>query len=389
MVRVVIIGQGYVASIFAVGLERIKRGELGYYGVPLANELPIKVEDIQIVGSYDVDKSKIGLPLYEIVQRYWEGDVPESLQEVFVRKGIHLRSLRNLPIEATGLEDEMSLKEAIEHLVNEWKELKPDVIVNVPTTEAFVPFGNLEELEKAIKEDNRDRLTATQVYAYAAAQYAKEVGGAAFVNAIPTLIANDPAFVELAKESNLVIFGDDGATGATPLTADVLAHLAQRNRHVLDIAQFNIGGNTDFLALTDKERNKSKEYTKSSVVEDILGYDAPHYIKPTGFLEPLGDKKFIAMHIEYVSFNGAIDELVITGRINDSPALAGLLVDLVRLGKIAVDRKEFGTVYEVNAFYMKNPGPKEAKNIPRIIAYEKMRQWAGLKPRYLHHHHHH
>ncbi|AAL81740.1 myo-inositol-1-phosphate synthase [Pyrococcus furiosus DSM 3638] len=383
MVRVAIIGQGYVASIFAVGLERIKEGELGYYGIPLANELPIKVEDIKIVASYDVDKTKIGLPLSEIVQRYWKGNVPESLQEVFVRKGIHLGSLRNLPIEATGLEDEMTLKEAIERLVEEWKEKKVDVIINVPTTEAFTPFGKLEELEKAIKDNNKERLTATQAYAYAAAQYAKEVGGAAFVNAIPTLIANDPAFVELAKESNLVIFGDDGATGATPLTADILGHLAQRNRHVLDIVQFNIGGNTDFLALTDKERNKSKEYTKSSVVEDILGYDAPHFIKPTGYLEPLGDKKFIAMHIEYISFNGARDELIIAGRINDSPALAGLLVDLARLGKIAVDKKEFGTVYPVNAFYMKNPGPKEAKNIPRIIAYEKLRQWAGLPPRYL------
>ena len=154
--------------------------------------------------------------------------------------------------------------------------------------------------------------------------------------------------------------------------------MAQRNRCVRDIAQFNIGGNNDFLALTDEERNKSKEFTKSSIVKDILGYDAPHYIKPTGFLEPLGDRKFIAMHIEYVSFNGAVDELVVTGRINDSPALAGLLVDLVRLGKIAIERKEFGTVYEVNAFYMKNPGPRERGNVPRIIAYEKMRRWAGL-----------
>ncbi|MBO8175789.1 MAG: inositol-3-phosphate synthase [Thermococcus sp.] len=383
MVKVVILGQGYVGSIFAIGVERIKRGDLGYYGIPLANELPIKVEDIEIVGSYDVDKSKIGRPLYEVVKRYWEDEIPESLKNVVVRKGIHLGSLRNLPIEAEGLEDKMTLKEAVEKIVEEWKELKPDVIVNVCTTEAFKPFNSKEELIKAIENDDRERLTATQVYAYAAALYAKEVGGAAFVNAIPTLIANDNAFLELAKESNLVIFGDDGATGATPLTADVLAHLAQRNRYVKDIAQFNIGGNTDFLALTDKDRNKSKEYTKSSVVKDILGYDAPHFIKPTGFLEPLGDKKFIAMHIEYVSFNGALDELVITGRINDSPALAGLLVDLVRLGKIAIERKKWGTVYEVNAFYMKNPGPAEKGNIPRIIAYEKMRQWAGLKPRWL------
>lgn len=382
MVRVLILGQGYVGSTFAVGVERIKKGELGYYGIPLENELQEKVEDIEIVGSYDVDKNKIGKSVYDVVKNYWENHIPESLKNVIVRKGIHLRSLRNLPIDTEGLDDEMTLKEAVEKLVEEWKESAPDVIINVCTTEAFTPFGNKEELIKAIEDNNRERLTATQVYAYAAALYAKEVGGAAFVNAIPTLIANDPAFVELAKENNLVIFGDDGATGATPLTADILSHLAQRNRYVKDIAQFNIGGNADFLALTDKERNKSKEFTKSSIVKELLGYDAPHYIKPTGFLEPLGDKKFIAMHIEYVSFNGAVDELIINGRINDSPALAGLLVDLVRLGKIAVDKKEFGTIYEVNAFYMKNPGPIEKPNIPRIIAYEKMRMWAGLKPKW-------
>ena len=382
MVRVLILGQGYVGSIFALGVERIKNGELGYHGIPLENELQEKVEDIEIVGSYDVDKNKIGKSAYDVVKNYWENHIPESLRNVIVRKGIHLRSLRNLPIDTEGLDDEMTLKEAVEKLVEEWKESAPDVIINVCTTEAFTPFGNKEELIKAIEDNNRERLTATQVYAYAAALYAKEVGGAAFVNAIPTLIANDPAFVELAKENNLVIFGDDGATGATPLTADILSHLAQRNRYVKDIAQFNIGGNADFLALTDKERNKSKEFTKSSIVKELLGYDAPHYIKPTGFLEPLGDKKFIAMHIEYVSFNGAVDELIINGRINDSPALAGLLVDLVRLGKMAVDKKEFGTIYEVNAFYMKNPGPIEKPNIPRIIAYEKMRMWAGLKPKW-------
>ncbi|ASI99094.1 inositol-3-phosphate synthase [Thermococcus celer] len=382
MVRVVILGQGYVASIFASGLEKIKAGKMEPYGVPLGDELPIKIRDVEIVGSYDVDASKVGKDLHDVVKAY-DPDAPESLKGITIRKGIHLGSLRNLPLKAVGLDDEMTLSEAVEHLVEEWKELKPDVIVNVCTTEAFVPFESREELERAIAEDRKDRLTAVQVYAYAAARYAKEVGGAAFVNAIPTLIANDPAFVELARESNLVVFGDDGATGATPLTADVLSHLAQRNRKVLDIAQFNIGGNNDFLALTDKERNRSKEFTKSSVVKDLLGYDAPHYIKPTGFLEPLGDKKFIAMHIEYVSFNGAHDEIVITGRINDSPALAGLLVDLVRLGKMAVEKKAFGTVYEVNAFYMKNPGPKEKPNIPRIIAHEKVRMWAGLKPRWL------
>jgi len=73
-------------------------------------------------------------------------------------------------------------------------------------------------------------------------------------------------------------------------------------------------------------------------------------------LEPLGDKKFVAMIIEYYSFGEFKDELYVVWRINDSPALAGLLVGLVRLGKIALDRETYGTVYEVNAFYTKKPG---------------------------------
>jgi myo-inositol-1-phosphate synthase len=379
VVRVAILGQGFVGSIFAVGVERIKKGEIKPYGVPLQDELPYKIKDISIVSSYDVDKSKIGKTVAEVAKNYWNHDVPETLKEIKIRKGVHLNSLRNLPIEGVGLEDEMKLMDAVEKLVEEWKKDKVDVIVNVCTTESFVPFEDKKKLEEAIKNDDRQRLTATQVYAYSAGLYAKEVGGAVFVNTIPTLLANDPAFVELAEETGLVIFGDDGATGATPLTADVLAHLAQRKRHVKSIVQFNIGGNTDFLALTDAERNKSKEFTKSSVVKDILGYDAPHFIKPTGYLEPLGDKKFISMHIEYESFNGAMDELIINARINDSPALAGLIVDLVRLGKLALDRKLKGTVYEVNAFYMKNPGPKDKKNIPRIVAFERLKDWVSQK----------
>lgn len=382
MVRVVLLGQGYVASIFAVGLERIKQGELGMDGIPLGDDLPISVEEIEIVGSYDVDDSKVGKSLYEIAMRYWNDGVPRPLNQVTIRRGIHLNSLRDLPISASGLEDEMNLNEAVEWLVSEWKEMHVDVFVNVCTTEAASRFEDLTELEKAVSGQG-GRSSAVQIYAYTAAKYAKEIGGAAFVNAIPTPIANDPIFVRLAEESNLMIFGDDGATGATPLTADLLAHLYQRNRRLRSIAQFNIGGNMDFLSLVDDGRNRSKEITKSSIVSDILGYDAPHFIRPTGYLEPLGDKKFVAMHLEYRNFNGAIDELFISGRINDSPSLAGMLVDLVRLGKMAVERQQRGTCFEVNSFYMKNPGPKDRPNIPRIVAYDMMRRWAGLEPRWM------
>ena len=377
MVRVLIIGQGLVSTHFAVGLERIKRGEVPPYGVPFARyRLPYRIEDLEIVGSYDVDEEKVGKTVYEVARRL-VGDqlpVPETLRGITVRRGVHLGSMKGLPFKVKGLEEELGgTMKAVEALVEEFKELKPDVIINAATTEPARAFNNVEELEKAVREDDRERLSASHAYAYAAYLYARETGARlVFVNVIPSPLARDDAVVKLYEEAGLLVLGDDGATGATPLTADLLEHLAERNRFVLSIAQFNIGGNTDFLALTVPERNKMKEETKSSVVRDILGYDAPHYIKPTGYLEPLGDKKFVAMHIWWKTFNGLEDELIVNMRINDSPALAGLLVDLARIGKALLDRGVKGTAYPVNAFFMKDPGPRGSRNMARIRAYYKL-----------------
>ncbi len=376
-IRVAILGQGLVATHFAVGLERIKSGELEPYGVPFAKyKLVYPIESLEIVASYDVDERKVGKSLYEVAVESVGGllPVPETLKEVTVRRGIHLRSLQGLPFPAKGLEEELgSLQEAVDRLVDEFKEVKPDVFINVISTEPAKAFNDPEKIVRAIAEGRTAELAASQVYAFAAARYAKETGRSiVFVNAIPTPLANDDGMVKIYEEAKSLVLGDDGATGATPLTADLLEHLAERGRKVLSIAQFNIGGNTDFLALTIPERNIMKEKTKSSIVEDILGYDVPHYIKPTGFLEPLGDKKFVAMHIWWKTFNGLEDELVVNLRINDSPALAGLLVDLARIGKALIDKGVYGTAYPVNAFFMKSPGPKGSRNLPRILAYYKL-----------------
>jgi len=364
--RTAIFGQGYVASILNIGLERIKKGEIGYEGIPLADALPLKIEDIEIVTAFDIDESKVGKRLSKVVKQYWDGNINFE-RDYIIKEGY--RDYR-------GMDMEIDLEEKVGQLIDEYEKKDIEIFVNLITTEKAEPFMDIKELKRAIKKNDVDRISPAQLYFYSVAMYERPT---AFINCIPTQIANDPAMVLLAKENCTVLFGDDGASGATPLTADILEHLRERRRKVNSICQFNIGGNNDFLSLTEPERNFAKEITKSSIVEDILGYDASHYIKPTGYLEPLGDKKFVSMHISYTSFNGAEDELIINARINDSPALAGLIVDLVRLAKIAMDRQEYGTIYPVNAFYMKMPGPRDAKSIPKVHAFEKLNKWINIK----------
>lgn len=378
MIRVAIIGQGLVALHFEVGLEKLKRNEISDHGIPLRNWLPYRYDEIEIVATYDVDESKIGKSIFDLAKQYYEGPspIPGTLRDLIVRRGIHLNSLNGLPFKAKGREEIYGYEKSIWEIIDEWRNLGVDVVVNIMTTEPVEPVIDINELHERFKSIN---LTASQTYAYMTALYSSKYRNCVFVNAIPSPIANDPAFIEYYRSSKGVLFGDDGATGATPLTADLLEHMYERNRKIIDIVQFNIGGNTDFLSLNYPERNIMKKKTKSAMVEDILGYEAPNYIRPTGYLEPLGDKKYVAMLIEYYSFGGFRDELYIAWRINDSPALAGLLVDLVRLGKIAIDREHYGTIYEVNAFYMKRPGPPGSRAISKYKAFAALLDWLGIR----------
>ena len=357
----VIFGHGYVASILNVGLQRIKDGEIGLEGIPLGNSISKTVEAIKIVGAFDLDKKKIGKNLGEVTKDYWDGNIKFD-DDYIIEEGY--RDNRK--------GGNVDLEEELERLTDIYERKDAEIFVNTITTESFEPFAEEKEFLRRIKENDFKRISPVQFYFYSVMEYDRP---SVFINCIPTMIANDPAMVKIAEERKKVIFGDDGATGATPLTTDILEHLRERRRKIMSICQFNIGGNNDFLSLIEPERNISKERTKAGVVKDILGYEVPTYIKPTGYLEPLGDNKFVSMLIPYVSFNEAIDEITVNMRVNDSPALAGNIVDLIRLGEICLERGEYGAIYPINAFYMKMPGPIEKAAIAKIKAFELLEEW--------------
>ncbi len=372
-VRTLILGAGYVATIFTVGLERLKRGEIKPYGVPLADfDIGIGIDDVKVVACVDVDARKVGKTMYDIAKRFYKlKSVPLTLKDVVVHPGIEMGFVRELfPIDS--LDYEGDFQRSVEEMYAFIERTKPDVIVDVTTTQYAKPFNEYRCLEKAVEER---KVTPTQLYAYLALRLMEEGRQLSYVNLIPTPIANDYAYVSTAGKFGGLILGDDGATGATPFTADMLEHLRERNRKVLGVVQLNIGGNSDFKSLLDEKRNRAKEYTKNSIVEDVLGYYTPSYIKPTGFLSSLGDKKFVSIHVEYISFNGVKDEIIVNMRMNDSPALAGYMVDLTRLAKSALNAGFYGTVYDINAFYMKKPGPPNSKNIARILAFERLKSF--------------
>jgi len=62
MIRVVVLGMGMFASHYMIGLERIRNEGLEPYGVLLAKfKLPYGIDEIEVVGVYDVDELKVNI----------------------------------------------------------------------------------------------------------------------------------------------------------------------------------------------------------------------------------------------------------------------------------------------------------------------------------------
>ncbi len=370
-------GFGYVASTFACGLERIKAGEIDLTGIPLENKIQKhKVEDIEVVCGFDVDKRKTGKTLSSIIHMYPELKDMKAFENMRIFKGINLDSTEDMPFEGEGLDHNKSLEECAKEITEKIVELDLDCTITVTATEPIVDVESVDELEKRIKNDQKDKMTASMLYAYCAFSAAKKRDrGIVHINGIPSKVANSPVFVELAEASSSVLIGDDISSGQSRMLSDLMEHYKEINRKILSAVGANWGGNMDFYRLKDEKRNESKRATKTGCAQDILGYDLPSDIKPHGYLAPLGDKKTVFMHFPMKLFNEAEDEIFICGRINDSPAAAGMLIDMARLGAVAVSRGEKGVIAQINSFYCKWFGKQHSK----ILAYQVLMDWLGNK----------
>ncbi|RZN70629.1 MAG: myo-inositol-1-phosphate synthase, partial [Candidatus Methanolliviera hydrocarbonicum] len=121
----VIFGQGYVASILNVGLQRIKDGEIGLEGIPLGNSISKTVEAINIVGAFDLDKKKIGKNLGEVTKDYWDGNIKFD-DDYIIEEGY--RDNRK--------GGNVDLEEELERLTDIYERKDAEIFVNTITTES-------------------------------------------------------------------------------------------------------------------------------------------------------------------------------------------------------------------------------------------------------------
>lgn len=333
-IRVAIAGVGNCASALVQGAifyRNAKEGE-PVPGLMHVNFGGYHIRDIKFVAAFDVNRRKVGRDLGEAIfaspnccARF--SDVPKL--GVIVKGGPILdgvaphmrRPFRSY--DPKGIEP-FDVTEVL-------RQTKAEVLVN------FLPVGSAE---------------GTRYYAQAAID-----AGCAFVNAIPEFIASEPAWASKFEKAGLPVAGDDvkSQVGATIVHRALVNLFRDRGVKVEETYQLNMGGNTDFLNMTVEERLKTKRISKSKAVTSLLPYDIPVRIGPSDYIPFLEDKKICYIDIKGRKFGDLPVTINLKLAVEDSPNSAGVVIDVVRAAKIALDRGIAGPLISVSAYAFKHP----------------------------------
>ena len=339
-VRVAIAGVGNCASSLIQGVHYYRDASPedevpGLMHVQLGD---YHVSDLEFVAAFDVDATKVGVPLSKAIfagrnNTIKFSEVPES--QVTVQRGPTLDGLGKYYRESI----EESPVEPVD-IVETLRAVRADVLV------AYLPVGS----EKAQKF-------------YAQACIDAKV---AFVNAIPVFIASDPEWADKFTAAGVPIVGDDikSQVGAT-IVHRTLARLFEDRGLVIDRTyQLNVGGNMDFKNMLERERLESKKISKTQSVTSQIdhGIEANDVlIGPSDHLPWLEDRKWAYIRLEGRNFGDVPLNIELKLEVWDSPNSAGVIIDAVRCAKIALDRGEGGPLLGPSAYFMKSP-PKQFRD---------------------------
>ena len=193
---------------------------------------------------------------------------------------------------------------------------------------------------------------------------------------MPTLIVCDPAYQKAAIENGVPLIGDDGKSqlGGSIIHRALATLMNHRGVHLNRTYQINFAGNTDFANLM--ARGASKHKTKQETVNSIMPYD---FTMSTGFtfVEMMGDRKTCIYKIEGGNFGNAPLLFEAKLEVEDSANLGGIMVEVIRHMKVALDRGISG-VLDPSAYLAKHP----TIQIPDEVAYQRLQEYiAGTRER--------
>ena len=345
-VRVAIIGVGNCANSLVQGVYHYADDERNET-IPglMHNDLGgYHPRDIEFTCAFDVNAKKVGKDLSQAI---W-ADPNDTIKFTNkVPKNIGAPVYRGMTHDGIGKYLSQKIKKApgeTADIVQILKDTKTDVVVS------YLPVGS----EQATK------------------WYVEQVleAGCGFVNCIPVFIAREKYWDKRFREAGLPIIGDDikSQVGAT-ITHRVLARLFHERGVVLKrTSQLNVGGNMDFFNMLERERLESKKISKTNAVTSVAGVELPEedvHVGPSDYVPWLTDRKWAHIRLEGESFGGVPLNAELKLEVWDSPNSAGIVIDAVRLAKLAMNNGVGGQLDGPSSYLMKSPHNQVPDDVAR------------------------
>jgi myo-inositol-1-phosphate synthase len=359
-VRVAVVGVGNCASSLVQGVHYYREAKPDDFvpGLMHANLGGYHISDIEFCAAFDIDQNKVGKDLGEAIytapnNTYRFADVPKLGAKVYrgmTHDGLGKYLSRVITKSQSKTDD----------IVKILKDTGTDVVIN------YLPVGSE---------------TATKWYVEQIIQ-----AGVGFVNCIPVFIAREEYWQKRFKEANLPMIGDDikSQVGATIVHRMLARLFRERGVKLERTMQLNVGGNTDFYNMLERERLESKKISKTNAVTSQLDYalgeDNVH-IGPSDYVAWLTDRKWAYIRLEGRTFGDVPLNMELKLEVWDSPNSAGVVIDAVRMVKLALDRGISGTLAGPSAYLMKSPPVQYHDDIAREMTEAFIREESYKAPR--------
>jgi myo-inositol-1-phosphate synthase len=354
-VRVAIVGVGNCASSFVQGVQYYKDADAtqtvpGLMHVDLGG---YHIRDIEFTAAFDIDSDKVGKDLSEAIfagqnNTIRFSDVP--------RLGIPVH--RGMTHDGLGKYLKQKITKApgeTDDIVGILQETKTDVLV------CYLPVGS----EQATKWYVEQALEA----------------GVGFVNCLPVFIAREDYWNKRFLRAGLPIIGDDikSQVGATIVHRQLARLFEDRGVRIERTSQLNVGGNMDFYNMLERERLESKKISKTRAVTSIMEgeiEDANVYIGPSDYVQWLGDRKWAHIRLEGQSFGDVPLTVELKLEVWDSPNSAGIVIDAVRIVKLALNHGIAGQLDGPSSYLMKSPHTQRPDPVARDMTDDFIRDHA-------------
>jgi myo-inositol-1-phosphate synthase len=354
-VRVAIVGVGNCASSFVQGVTYYKDADPaeqvpGLMHVDLGG---YHIRDIEFTAAFDIDADKVGKDLSEAI---WSGQNNTMKFSDVPNLGVKVH--RGMTHDGLGKYLKQKITKApgqTADIVGILQDTQTDVLV------CYLPVGS----EQATKWYVEQALAA----------------GVGFVNCLPVFIAREDYWGKRFKEAGLPIIGDDikSQVGATIVHRQLARLFADRGVRMERTSQLNVGGNMDFYNMLERERLESKKISKTNAVTSIMDHELPPedvYIGPSDYVPWLTDRKWAHIRVEGKAFGDVPLNVELKLEVWDSPNSAGIVIDAVRIVKLALNHGIAGQLDGPSSYLMKSPHNQRPDPIAREMTEEFIANYA-------------